>query len=330
MGQEAEHEQRLEAFSRYQINETLVGFAKPSALVMHCLPAHRGEEITDAVLDGPQSHRAATRRRTGCTRRRRSCSACWEARSMTPDPKRVVLAYSGGLDTSVILRWLIERYRCDVVAFCADLGPGRGADPRARQGDADGRRRRAHRRSARGVRPRLHLSDAAGATPSTRARTSSAPRSRGRSSPRPRSRSRAKEGADAVAHGATGKGNDQVRFELTYAALAPAPARDRAVARVGAQLAHVAHRVRAAPRHPGPGDGGAAVQHRSQPLPHLATRAASSRTRGPSRRPRCSSSPAIPEAAPDVPADARDRVRARRPGRRRRRAARPGGAARRG
>jgi ornithine carbamoyltransferase len=55
MGQEAEHEQRLEAFSRYQINETLLGFAKPSALVMHCLPAHRGEEITDAVLDGKQS-----------------------------------------------------------------------------------------------------------------------------------------------------------------------------------------------------------------------------------------------------------------------------------
>jgi ornithine carbamoyltransferase len=55
MGQEAERERRLEAFSRYQVNETLVGFAKPSALVMHCLPAHRGEEITDAVLDGQQS-----------------------------------------------------------------------------------------------------------------------------------------------------------------------------------------------------------------------------------------------------------------------------------
>src|SRR5207249_11075251 len=41
-----------------------------------------------------------------------------------PDVKRVVLAYSGGLDTSVILRWLIETYRCDVVAFCADLGQG--------------------------------------------------------------------------------------------------------------------------------------------------------------------------------------------------------------
>jgi ornithine carbamoyltransferase len=55
MGQEAEHEQRLEAFSRYQVNNTLIGFAKASALVMHCLPAHRGEEITDTVLDSKQS-----------------------------------------------------------------------------------------------------------------------------------------------------------------------------------------------------------------------------------------------------------------------------------
>jgi ornithine carbamoyltransferase len=55
MGQEAEREQRREAFSRYQVSETLLGFAKPSALVMHCLPAHRGEEITDPVLDGPRS-----------------------------------------------------------------------------------------------------------------------------------------------------------------------------------------------------------------------------------------------------------------------------------
>ena len=44
-----------EAFSRYQLNDTLVGFAKPRRVVMHCLPAHRGEEITDDVLDGPRS-----------------------------------------------------------------------------------------------------------------------------------------------------------------------------------------------------------------------------------------------------------------------------------
>jgi len=55
MGQEAERGRRQEAFARYQLNETLVGFAKPSVLVMHCLPAHRGEEITEAVLDGPHS-----------------------------------------------------------------------------------------------------------------------------------------------------------------------------------------------------------------------------------------------------------------------------------
>lgn len=55
MGQEADRERRLEAFQRYQVNETLLGFAPPTALIMHCLPAHRGEEITDAVLDGPRS-----------------------------------------------------------------------------------------------------------------------------------------------------------------------------------------------------------------------------------------------------------------------------------
>jgi ornithine carbamoyltransferase len=55
MGQEGERENRLEAFQRYQLNETLLRFAPPGALVMHCLPAHRGEEVTDAVLDGPQS-----------------------------------------------------------------------------------------------------------------------------------------------------------------------------------------------------------------------------------------------------------------------------------
>jgi ornithine carbamoyltransferase len=55
MGQEAERERRLEAFSRYQVNDRVMGFAKAGAVAMHCLPAHRGEEITDAVLDGPRS-----------------------------------------------------------------------------------------------------------------------------------------------------------------------------------------------------------------------------------------------------------------------------------
>jgi ornithine carbamoyltransferase len=55
MGQENQRERRLEAFARYQLNERVLGLARPGALVMHCLPAHRGEEITDGVLDGPQS-----------------------------------------------------------------------------------------------------------------------------------------------------------------------------------------------------------------------------------------------------------------------------------
>jgi ornithine carbamoyltransferase len=55
MGQEKEREERLEAFRRYQVNEAVLRFAKPRALVMHCLPAHRGEEITDGVLDGETS-----------------------------------------------------------------------------------------------------------------------------------------------------------------------------------------------------------------------------------------------------------------------------------
>ena len=55
MGQEGDREQRLVAFQRYQLNDRLLGFAPGNALVMHCLPAHRGEEITDAVLDGPRS-----------------------------------------------------------------------------------------------------------------------------------------------------------------------------------------------------------------------------------------------------------------------------------
>jgi ornithine carbamoyltransferase len=55
MGQEAEAEERRDAFARYQVNRKLVEAAGPSAVVMHCLPAHRGEEITSEVMDGPQS-----------------------------------------------------------------------------------------------------------------------------------------------------------------------------------------------------------------------------------------------------------------------------------
>jgi ornithine carbamoyltransferase len=55
MGQEAEAAQRRKVFARYQINRELLAMAEPEAIVMHCLPAHRGEEITEEVIEGPQS-----------------------------------------------------------------------------------------------------------------------------------------------------------------------------------------------------------------------------------------------------------------------------------
>jgi argininosuccinate synthase len=137
-----------------------------------------------------------------------------------PDPKKVVLAYSGGLDTSVILRWLIERYRCDVVAYCADLGQGEELIPI---------RDKARRTGASAV----HIVDLREEFvrdflfPMLRANALyEGSYLLGTSIARPLiARAQVdialKENADAVAHGATGKGNDQVRFELTYAALAP-------------------------------------------------------------------------------------------------------------
>jgi argininosuccinate synthase len=135
-------------------------------------------------------------------------------------PKKIVLAYSGGLDTSVILRWLIETYGAEVVAFTADLGQGEELIPV---------RDKAIRTGARGV----HIDDLREefvrdfVFPVLRANaTYESGYLLGTSFARPLIAKRQvevarAEGADAVAHGATGKGNDQVRFELTYAALAP-------------------------------------------------------------------------------------------------------------
>ena len=154
--------------------------------------------------------------------RRGSSCTCWAGTSapVTKSVKKVVLAYSGGLDTSVILRWLIETYRCEVVAFCADLGQGE---------ELITVREKALKSGASGV----HVLDLREefvrdfVFPMLRANAVyEGSYLMGTSIARPliakaQVEVARTESADAVSHGATGKGNDQVRFELTYAALAP-------------------------------------------------------------------------------------------------------------
>ena len=136
------------------------------------------------------------------------------------DVKKVVLAYSGGLDTSVILKWLQATYRCEVVTFTADLGQGEELEPARRKAEMLGVKE-------------IFVDDLR----ETFVRDFVFPMFRanalyegqyllGTSIARPLIAQRQIEiaelvGADAVAHGATGKGNDQVRFELSYYALKP-------------------------------------------------------------------------------------------------------------
>ena len=134
--------------------------------------------------------------------------------------KKIVLAYSGGLDTSVILRWLQEVYRCEIVTFTADLGQGEELEPARKKAELLGVReifvddlREEFVRDfvfpmfrANALYEGAYLLGTSIARPLIAKRQIEIAR---------------QVGADAVAHGATGKGNDQVRFELSYYALAP-------------------------------------------------------------------------------------------------------------
>jgi len=138
------------------------------------------------------------------------------------DVKKVVLAYSGGLDTSIILKWLQTTYRCEVVTFTADLGQGEELEPARKKA------------ILLGIKPHnIFIEDLREefvrdyVFPMFRANALyEGQYLLGTSIARPLIAKKQIEiaervGADAVAHGATGKGNDQVRFELTYYALKP-------------------------------------------------------------------------------------------------------------
>ncbi len=134
--------------------------------------------------------------------------------------KKVVLAYSGGLDTSVILKWLQTTYDCEVVTFTADLGQGEELEPARAKAEAAGIKE-------------IHIEDLREefvsdyVFPMFRANALyEGQYLLGTSIARPLIAKRqieiaATTGADAVSHGATGKGNDQIRFELAYYALNP-------------------------------------------------------------------------------------------------------------
>src|SRR5436309_10453091 len=134
--------------------------------------------------------------------------------------KKVVLAYSGGLDTSVILRWLKEQYGCEVVAFCADLGQGEDLQAVKRKAITTG----ATKAVVGDLREEFVKNYV---FPMLRANAVyEGSYLLGTSIARPliakaQIEVAVQERADAVSHGATGKGNDQVRFELTYYALKP-------------------------------------------------------------------------------------------------------------
>lgn len=134
--------------------------------------------------------------------------------------KKVVLAYSGGLDTSVILKWLQETYGCEVIAFCADLGQGEDLKAVKAKAKALGVER-VYVEDLREVFVKEHI------FPMLRGNAVyEGSYLLGTSIARPLIAKRQieiakKEGADAVSHGSTGKGNDQVRFEVTYMALEP-------------------------------------------------------------------------------------------------------------
>ncbi len=139
---------------------------------------------------------------------------------MSEEIKKIVLAYSGGLDTSVILHWLQDTYKCPVVAYAADVGQGEELDgvmekalkTGADEAIVDDLREEFARDF---VWPAMRANAIYESTYLLGTSLARPPIARGQVE------AARKTGANAVCHGATGKGNDQVRFELAYMALEP-------------------------------------------------------------------------------------------------------------
>src|SRR5580658_3497803 len=168
-----------------------------------------------------RSRWSLSRRRTACTRKRRFSICCWAAAIVCPQgvlmPEKVVLAYSGGLDTSIIIPWLKENYSYNVIAMVADVGQGDDIEAVVEKAYATG--------ASKVIVEDLREEFLTGYVfPALRAGAVYEHKYLlGTSLARPviakhQVEVALREGATAVAHGCTGKGNDQVRFELTYQA----------------------------------------------------------------------------------------------------------------
>lgn len=210
--------------------------------------------------------------------------------------EKVVLAYSGGLDTSVIVPWLRENYGCEVICFCADVGQGEdlaGLEEKALKSGASKLIVRDLREEflreyvlptmqAGAIYERKYLLGTSMARPIIAKHQVAVAEA---------------EGADALAHGATGKGNDQVRFELTYFALNPrlkiiAPWREWTIRSRQDALDY------AAEHHVPVTATAEKIYSRDGNLWHLSHEGASSKIPGTSPKKRCTSSAPAPSRRP--------------------------------
>ena len=217
---------------------------------------------------------------------------------------KIVVAYSGGLDTSVILHWLKETYRCEIVAYCADIGQEeelKGLDKKA-QGHRREQVLRA--RPRRGIRARFHFPDDPGGRD---LREPVFPRHQHRAAADRQGAGRHRAQGKRRHRGARRDGEGQrpvpVRVDLCGARAGPENHRAVAVAGVPQPIQGPGRDARVLRRegHQGRGQREEAVLDGPQSPAHLVSRAASSKTRGPSRRRTCSSSASSPEDAPNKP-----------------------------